>query len=434
MTPTSPPLRIGYLNQDFAPEVGAGPARVLELAQRWRAAGAEVTVVTGMPNRRMPGRPDGAIHPDYRGRLFLEEEWEGIRVLRSWLHASPNRRLLQKAANNVSFMLTSAVNAAWRVGPLDVLIASSPPLLTHVTGEVARRLRRVPLVLEVRDLWPDYMADMGILRPGAALDALFGLERYLLRRARRVVVVTEPFRSRIVEKGVPRELVHLVPNGVDLERYRREEDPQPPPFARRENGGFLIGYVGTFGISQDLRAVVDAAAMLQATDPDIRLVMVGDGKEKPLVEARIAEHGLRNVTVHPPVPRDATRALYNAFDVCLVPLAAVPALLDAVPSKLFEIMACERPVLASVAGEAARVVEGCGAGLVVPPAEAGPLADAVRRLRDMDAAARREMGRRGRRYVEEHHSRDDLADRYLEILHDVASERRRGVAPRSETP
>ena len=103
----SRPLRILYVNQDFAPEVGAGPARVLELSRHWQAAGAEVTVVTGMPNRRMPGRPDGRIHPDYRGRLFMEETWDGVRVLRSWLYARPDRGFATTVANNASYMATS---------------------------------------------------------------------------------------------------------------------------------------------------------------------------------------------------------------------------------------------------------------------------------------------------------------------------------------
>lgn len=416
------PLRIGYFNQDFPPEVGAGPARVLELALRWRAAGCEVTVVTGMPNRRMPGRPDGAIHPDYRGRLFMEEDWQGIRVLRSWLHTSSNRSVAHTAANNASFMVTSALHSLWRLGPLDVIIASSPPLLAQVTGEVARRLRSVPMVLEIRDLWPDYMVDMGVLKNRAARKALFGLERYLLRRATGMVVVTEAFRTRIVEKGVPRERVHLVPNGVDLERYHREEVAALPEF-RRKDGEFLVGYVGTFGISQDLRSVVDAAAILQEADTDVRFVMVGDGKEKPLIEARARELGLRNLSIHPPVPRDATRAVYNAFDLCLVPLAPIPALEDAVPSKLFEIMACERPLLASVAGETARLVAKSGGAFVTPPGDAEGIARGILHVLRMGQGERAEMGRRGRRYVAEHHDRDELANRYLEILRRIASSR-----------
>jgi hypothetical protein len=157
-------LRIGYINQDFPPEVGAGPARVLELSRHWRDAGAEVTVITGMPNRRLPNQADGQIHPAYRGRWFMEEEVEGIRVLRSWLYSSSNRGFAHTMANNASFALSSTLHAWLRAERFDVVIGSSPPFLAHVTGENVRWRQRCRLVLEIRDLWPDYMVEMGVLK------------------------------------------------------------------------------------------------------------------------------------------------------------------------------------------------------------------------------------------------------------------------------
>src|SRR5690349_8720674 len=144
--PATTGLRIGYFNQDFPPEVGAGPARVLEMAKRWQSQGARVTVITAMPNRRIPGRGEGGIDARYRRKLFLVEDWEGIRTLRSWLFTGSGRGTLTKIVNNASFMATSFVNSLAHREKFDVLIGSSPPFLPLVSATLLARLQRTPLV------------------------------------------------------------------------------------------------------------------------------------------------------------------------------------------------------------------------------------------------------------------------------------------------
>jgi colanic acid biosynthesis glycosyl transferase WcaI len=411
----SKPLHIGYLLQQFPPEVGAGPARVTEMALRWQEQGARVTVITGMPNR-----PEGRIHPGYRGKLFMVEDYRGIRVLRSWLYASPKHGFARTLLNNTTFMVSSAVHALARGGGLDVLVASSPPWFPHLTGTLLHALRRVPLVLEVRDLWPDYLAGMGVVKSDAAMRGIFATERAMLRRADHVVVVTESFRDRVIEKGTAPDRVDVVSNGVDAALYYYAADEPPPIEAlRRGEGELIVGYLGNFGAGQGLNRVLDAAALLEAADLRIRVVLAGEGTAAEQVRARARELGLRRTTIHPPIPRTRTRAFYNACDVCLVPLADFAILRGTIPSKIFEVMACERPVVASVAGEAARIVERSGGGLVVPPGDARGIADAVLRLRDTPAAERAAMGAAGRAYVGEHFARETLAARYLEILRGV---------------
>lgn len=419
----SRPLHIGYLVQQFPPEVGAGPARVTEMALRWQEQGARVTVITGMPNR-----PEGRIHPAYRGKLFMAEDYQGIRVLRSWLYASPKHGFARTLVNNASFMVTSGLHALARGGGLDVLVASSPPWFPHLTGTLVHALRRVPLVLEVRDLWPDYLAGMGTVKSRAAMRGIFAAERAMLRRADHVVVVTESFRKRVIEKGTAPERVDVVSNGVDTSLYYAANEPPPIEALRRADGELIVGYLGNFGASQDLGSVLEAAALLEAADPRIRVVLAGEGTSAEAVQARARELGLARTSIHPPIAKTQTRAFYNACDVCLVPLAPFPILQETIPSKIFEVMACERPVVASLGGEGARVVEESGGGLVAPPGDARGIADAVLRLRDTPAEARAAMGAAGRAYVGRHFARETLAARYLEILRDVHARRAGGSA------
>jgi colanic acid biosynthesis glycosyl transferase WcaI len=407
---------IGYLVQQFLPEVGAGPARVAEMARHWQAEGADVTIITGMPNR-----PEGRIHPPYRGKLFVEEDWQGIRVLRSWLYASPKHGFARTIVNNASFMTTSALHALARARHLDVLIASAPPFFPHVSGAGVSRLRRIPLVLEIRDLWPDYLVGMGVLKRRVSINALFALERWLLRQASHVTVVTESFRQRVIQKGVAAERIHVISNGVDTRLYFPRQEPAPLPELARRGQQFIVGYLGNFGAGQGLTAVLEAAALLAREDTGSRFVLAGDGPDRAQVTAKAHELGIENLSIHPPISKDKTRAFYNACDVCLVPLAPFPILQETVPSKIFEVMACERPLIASLGGEGARIVRQSGAGLVTEPGDARGIADAITQLKRSSADERAAFGRHGREFVARHYSRDVLATRYLEILTRVAS-------------
>lgn len=412
------PLKIGYLVQQFPPEVGAGPARVMETVRRWRESGAQITVITGMPNR-----PEGRIHEPYGGKLFVEEVVEGVRVLRSWLYASPEHGFARTIVNNTSFMVTSALHGLARTGPLDVLIASSPPFFPHIAGATVARWRRLPLVLEIRDLWPDYLVGMGTLKErslGARL--LFGVEKRLLRRSDHVVVVTESFRERVIGKGVGADRVDVIPNGVDPRAYYPSEDEPPPlPELARSEGEFVVGYLGNVGAGQALSTVVRAAALLAERERDMRFVLAGDGPDRRNVEEEARALGLTNLSISGPIPKDRTRAFYNACDVCLVPLAPFDIFQETIPSKIFEVMACGRPVLASLGGEAAKIVRESGGGEVTAPGSPEEMAAGLRRLQAMGDADRAAVGRRGREFVVERYDRERLADRYLEILEAVAA-------------
>jgi glycosyltransferase involved in cell wall biosynthesis len=410
------PAHIGYLVQQFPPEVGAGPARVTEMALQWQDSGARVTVMTGMPNR-----PEGRIHAEYRGRLFMEEDWQGLRVLRSWLYASPKHGFLRTILNNATFMVTSAMNALVNAGDVDVVIASSPPFFPHLSGVVVAGVHRAPLVLEVRDLWPDYLVGMGVLK-GRTAKALFALERWLLGRATHVVVVTESFRKRVIEKGVAPERVSVISNGVDTSSYYSADEPAPLPEMARRDGEFLVGYLGNFGAGQALSTVVEAAALLR-DEPRVRFLLAGDGPDAGAVARRARELGLDNISIHPPIPKDRTRAFYNACDLCLVPLAPFPIFQETVPSKIFEIMACQRPFLASLSGEGARITMESGGGVVSEPGDASAMADAIMRILQMSDSERAALGTAGREYVSRHYDRHVLAERYLELLENVVRER-----------
>lgn len=412
---TSRRLRIGYLVQQCHPEVGAGPARVGEMVGRWAAAGADVTIITAMPNR-----PQGRIHPAYRARLWSTDEWQGARILRSWLYARPGGGMVTTLLNNASFAATATLHALFRAGPLDVLIASSPPYFPLHAGLLLHWLWDIPLVLEVRDLWPEYLVEMGVLHGTAARRAILAADAALLRRAQHVVTVTEPLRSAIIAKGVPADQVSLIPNGVDPEQYYPCSEPPPVPELTWRDDTLIVGYLGNFGAGQALGVVLEAARRLAVAGAPIRFVLAGDGTEHARIRAQAERLALPNLVILQAIPKEATRAFYANCDCCLVSLAPLPIFAGALPTKLFEIMACGRPVIASAAGEVAAVLDASGAGWSVPPGNAGALADAIVRLARLGPAERATIGARGVGYVAERFHRGALAEQYLRLLESVA--------------
>ncbi len=410
-------MRISLVSHYFWPELGAPSARLLELGRTWTARGHEVTVVTNFPNH-----PTGVIPEAYRGKAFQIEDVEGLRVIRCRTYATPNQGFVRRTLGHLNFMLQAVLQATPHLRRTDVLVASSPTLFSAVAAFAISRRLGVPFVLEVRDLWPAIFVDLGVIRNRAVIRVLELLELFLYRRSRAVVTVTRAFARDIVARGIDPEKVHVIHNGVDLEAFQ----PGPPDAALVSRlgltGKLVVLYCGAHGISHALQRILDVAERLRA-DPEVHFLFVGEGAEKQALVARARSLALPNVTFEPAVSRERVPTFYRSADVCLVPLRAVPLFRSFVPSKMFEILACGRPIIASLEGEAAEILEASGAAIVVPPEDVGALAGAVRKLA-ADSPLRRELARRGRPFVAAHYDRDALAGRYLDILEGLLGDAR----------
>ena len=402
-------MRIIIVTHYFPPEIGAPQARLSALAAAWAADGDDVAVLTGMPNY-----PTGVVPPEYRGAIRRRERRDGYRVVRTWLYAARNEGVARKTVSHLSFMITSVLLGWHASGPADVVVVSSPTFFSIGAGWLLARLKRARLVVEVRDLWPAIFTELGVLTNRRVIRVLERLELAAYAAADTVIVVSDGFRANLIGRGVPTDKVHTVRNGVNPGEFDPWRTPDPELRARlgASPGDCLVLYAGTHGISQGLMSVADAAARL-AGKP-IRFAFVGEGVDKRRLRHRVAELGLRNVTLRPSVPHDQVPALLAASDICLVPLRNVPLFSSFIPSKMFECLAAGRPVIGAVAGEAAQILREAGAQ-VVRPGDNAALADAIQTLA-ADPQRRAEMGRQGRSYVEKYFDRRTLARQYRKLI------------------
>jgi glycosyltransferase involved in cell wall biosynthesis len=311
-----------------------------------------------------------------------------------------------------SFM-ASAFLAGLRVRQVDLVWGTSPSIFQAVTAWLLARLKRVPFLLEVRDLWPAFAIAVGVLRNPLLIGASRWLERFLYRRADRVMVNSPGFIEHVTRRGA--RWVELVPNGADPEMFDPQAEGRAYRAAHGLDGKFLVLYAGAHGLSNDLGVVLDAARLL-ADQPAIQFALVGDGKEKARLQAQAA--GLGNVAFLPPVPKARMCEVLAAADACLAILKPLEMYKTTYPNKVFDYMAAGRPVVLAIDGVIRAVVEKTGAGLFAAPGSAEQIACAVRALA-ADPQRARAMGLAGRRAVERHFSRRALAEKLLLVIEDM---------------
>ena len=402
-------MNIAIFSHYFAPEISAPSTRLHEFGCEWVRHGHTVQVVTCFPNH-----PTGEIPAKYRHKLMLRETLDGIDVFRSLTFATPNRGTIRRTLGHFSFLISGLTLSAPRLGPVDVAIGSSPALFAAVAACLFSMARGIPFVFEVRDLWPAVFVEMGLLKPGRTLRILEALELWLYRRAAQIVTVTESFGPIIAARGIDPAKIVFIPNGADVNLLT----PGPPETALRAryapDARFVALYMGAHGISQHLSTLMAVAGRLRERT-DIAFVFVGEGAEKRQLMAEAAKRALPNIRFVPGQPHECVPAFYRMADVCFVPLKNVPLFRAFIPSKLFEIMACGRPVIGSLSGEARQLLDKSGGALVTDPEDDAAIAQSVVRLAD-DPTLAHDLGAKGRIFVEQHYRRDLLAARYLDAL------------------
>ncbi|HVN40823.1 MAG TPA: glycosyltransferase family 4 protein [Myxococcota bacterium] len=403
-------MRIAFFTHYFHPEGNAPATRVTELTRRWVAAGHDVTVVTGVPNV-----PDGVVYEGYRNRLLQRERREGVDVVRVWTYLAPNKGAARRVLNYLSYMLTAACVGLFVRRP-DVVIATSPQFFCGWAGVLVSRARRVPFVLEIRDLWPESIEAVGAMRNRRLLRLLEWLELRMYAAATRIVTVGEGYREKLVAKGVDPARIDVIPNGVDLEAFLGGADGRKVRERYALGDRFVCAYLGTIGLGCGLEVALRAARKLRESGrDDVRFLLVGDGAVREELEARARAEGLGVVVFTGRQPKAAMPEFLAAADACLVHLTRTELFRTVLPSKIFEAAAMRKPIVLGVEGFAAELVRSAEAGLCIQPENEDDLLAAVDRLAADPALARR-LGDSGFERIAQRHSFDRLATQYVERL------------------
>ena len=384
--------------------------RISALAAELATRGHDPVIHTGFPNY-----PSGRVDLPYRNRLLAHDrDPAGLPVVRSLVYPTANAGFGRRIVNHAVFA-ASAVATSGRTGPVDVVVAETPPLFTAAAGVAYARRKGVPLVLNVADRWPASAVALGALRNPAAVRAAERLETWCYRNAAALVAPTRRLAAALGRHPAAPRVVH-VPPAVDLDRFASSAPPSRP------EGPMHVVYAGTVGMSQAVETLVEAAAL--AGPAVVQVTIAGDGAQAEAVRRAIAAHAATNVHAVGQRPPEEIPVLYGRAGAGAVLLHDAPLFEEALPTKILEVMAAGRPVALAARGEAAEFVTAAGCGLVTPPRDAPALAESLRRLA-RDASLRERLGAAGRRRVERAHTRAAAADAWEALLGDLVGPERR---------
>ena len=407
-------MRILYLSQYFPPEAGATQARAYEMANNWIKLGHSVTMLTEFPNH-----PSGIIPSQYIGKLFERTVVDGIEVIRVWVKASPVKNFRNRMLFYLSYMFSGIIAGIFFArGRYNLLYATSPPLFVGGAALVLSYIKRIPMVFEVRDLWPESAVALGELSNSRAISWSTKLETACYRKAIQVIVVSHGAYNRLIQRGISPDKLFVLPNGANIDMfnfngYERER-------LRNElgmGGQFVALYAGIHGLAQGLETIIETARLLQVF-PKVHIILIGDGPKKAELLSLANEYGLPNLTLLPEKPNEQIPSYLSAADIALVPLKKAEVFNGVLPSKIFDAWACERPVLLSIDGEARELVESVLGGLYIPPETPNKMAEAIINLMnspmELDS-----MGKNGCAYTKLYHSRKVLAEILISHLENI---------------
>jgi len=375
-------LHILFLTDNFPPESNAPASRTFEHCREWVRAGHQVTVITCAPNF-----PKGKVFDGYRNNLWQQEQMSGIRVIRVWTYITANEGFVKRILDYQSFML-SATLAAPFVRGVDVVVGTSPQFFTACAAYLVSRMKCIPFVFELRDMWPESIKAVGAMKDSAVIRLLERIEMFLYRKAARIVTVTNSFKDTLIRRGIDGNKVDVVTNGVDLSHFSPQAKDTQLLAQHGLDRKFVAGYIGTHGMAHALETLLDAAQTLQQTPgaENIRLLFLGDGARKAELASQAQAMGLGNVLFLDAVPKDQVKRYWSVLDVAVIHLRKTELFTTVIPSKLFECMGMGLPVLHGVAGESAGIVLREKVGEVFESENAQQLVEGLLRMRDQPEA------------------------------------------------
>lgn len=402
-------MHILFMAQCYAPEDVSAAVLITELATDLADRGHHVTVVTSAPSY-----PYGRVFKGYRNELYKVENIEEVRVIRTWSYISPSKKFWPRLLHYGTYSATAFYGGLFAGRP-DVIVSYSPPLPLGLSAWLLSRIFRVPWVLQLEDLYPDAAIAAGVLKNERIITFFLWMEKFLYRKSQHISVISRNFRQILLKKGIRNSKIETIPVWADPDEVR---PMQKQNAFRREHGlndKFVVMYAGNIGLTSCLEDVLFAADILRE-QKDIQFVIIGEGVKKEFLEAEMQAKQLTNILFLPFQPREIFPEMLAAADLSLVTLNTEAAL-SSLPSKIFNVMASARPILAVTppGSEIMQIVEDAGCGWNVPPASPAKLANAIVLLRGQ-AAELIQMGQNGRTCLEMNYSRIRCVDAHEKML------------------
>jgi len=400
-------MKILLIHQAFVSPKEGGGTRHYEFGRHLVSRGHEVCVIASSLNYLSGNTLSES------SKLIREEQIDGIRVFRAFTFPVLHRSFVWRVISFLCFMLTS-IMAGFKVGQTDIVIGTSPPLFQALSAWFVASIRRRPFLLEIRDLWPVFAIDMGVLRNPILICLSRWLERFLYSRACHIIVNSPAYRDYLISLGVADGRISLVANGVDPDMFSPNSKGEAIRNKLNLTDKFVVTYAGALGLANDIQTIVRSAQRLKDRK-EIHFLVLGDGKEREPLEKMVHDAMLTNVTFTGSVPKEAVPEYLAASDACIATLMDIPMFRTTYPNKVFDYMAAGRPTILAIDGVIREVIEAAEGGLSVPPGDDIAMAEAIAGL-VADRERARKMGKAARIYVTQVFDRRRQSEQFMKLI------------------
>ena len=366
-------MKILFITDNFPPEVNAPATRTYEHCREWVKQGVDVTVITSFPNF-----PNGKVYEGYKNRWKQKENIDGIKVIRVWSYVYANQGFYRRILDQVSYAFRAFFAGLFI--KTDVIIATSPQFFTAICGRLLSLFKSEPWIFEVRDIWPEgIVAGGGMKRESLAFSILEKIELLLYKKALFIVVVTNSFKTNLVQRGCDPNKIVVFTNGVNLSMFHKKKNKTLlKKFNFQEKTVF--GYIGTIGMAHGINFLVEAFS--EINNDKYVLFILGDGAKKKEVEEKIKNERLSNVLICNSVPKTEITEYLSIIDYAIVNLRKTEMYKTVIPSKIFECAAMKKPILIGVDGEARKIIEDNHCGIFYEPENKMELILAINKIVD----------------------------------------------------
>ncbi|MDR0680552.1 MAG: glycosyltransferase family 4 protein [Dysgonamonadaceae bacterium] len=403
-------MNILLIHQYFLEENEAGGSRFNEMTKIWMEQGHQVTVLAGMMH--YGGSEKRA---EYKGKLIVHKKQGNVSVWRCHVSETYNSNFAGRMWGYFSFVFSSLFAGGFKIKrKFDIIIVTSPPLFVGITAYLLSRIRKIPFVFEVRDLWPESAIDTGVLKNKLLIKTAFLFERFIYQKAALINVLTPAFRTKLMnEKNIPAEKIIFIPNAADfslsdelLQNFDRER-------FREEKGYhnmFIITYVGAHGLANHLQQIIETAKLLE--DTNVQFLLIGQGMEKPRLMELAKKRNCKNVSFLDPVSKQEALKYIIASEMGTSVLKKADTFKTIYSNKTFDYMSCKKPILMAIDGVSRELVENADAGIFIEPEKPEDFAAKIRfYLAHPDLLQK--QGINGYKYAKKYFDRNFLAGRYL---------------------
>ena len=401
-------MKILLISENFYPESNAPGKRLFEHAKEWVRLGNEVTVLTGVPNA-----PKGKVFEGYKNKIYQSEKIDGIKIVRVWTFIAKNERFLLRTLDFISFMITSFFFGLF-IKKHDKIIVSSPQFLPVISGFIIAKIKNIPFILEIRDLWPESIVALGAIKKNNyIIKILYSIAKYIYQKSELIVVVTKTFKEYLVDMGIREDKIIIIENGFNFDSTLKPSKSIQTVKEKYNitNNNFTVSYIGTIGMSHGIEIVIEAAQLIK----DVNFLIIGEGAQKKSLQEIAKVKKITNILFIDNIDWQEIVNINQVISANLIHLRNLELFKTVIPSKIFESMALKKPILAGLIGESLDIIKQSKSGLEVKPEDPNSLVEKILQMKNNKNLCD-QLANNGFNLVQDRYNRKTLAQKMIERI------------------